>query len=360
MLDFVQNYNEWTTSAQTYTKRYMDSENIQYQLVPPGVHRANSAERAIRTFKNQFIAGLATTDPDFPMHLWDKLVPQAIITLNLLRTSRINPQLSAYTQVFGQYNFAAHPLAPPGTHILIHEKPDQRASWAPHAVDAWYIGPSLQHYRYHRTWVWASRHERVSDTVTWLPKPAPIPSPTIEELILATSETLLELLQNRPPPHGLSHSKTMVELADFLRQPTNNHQDTYTSNHIPCTTPDYALYGTTSKGGRKHHYGTTHCTSSKGGSPFTENHTPGTTSKGGPTATGTHHPSDTISHAVTMSRANTRNAPTTGPKTQLHNHTALQDQQATRAFQMTTTPQTYLTTNCGPQSTSTDTNTGPS
>jgi hypothetical protein len=50
-------------------KRYMDTESIQYQLVPPGVHRANSAERAIRMFKNHFIAGLATTDPSFPMHL---------------------------------------------------------------------------------------------------------------------------------------------------------------------------------------------------------------------------------------------------------------------------------------------------
>jgi hypothetical protein len=56
----------------TILKQYINSEAIQYQFVPPGVHRANSAERAIRTFKNHFIAGLATTDPNFPMHLWDK------------------------------------------------------------------------------------------------------------------------------------------------------------------------------------------------------------------------------------------------------------------------------------------------
>lgn len=46
-------------------KNYMEQEQIQLQLVPPGVHRANSAERAIRTFKNHLISGLATTDTIF-------------------------------------------------------------------------------------------------------------------------------------------------------------------------------------------------------------------------------------------------------------------------------------------------------
>jgi hypothetical protein len=56
-------------------------ENINFQLVPPGLH-----QRAIRTFKNHFIAGLCTTAPDFPLTLWDQLLPQALMTLNLLRT----------------------------------------------------------------------------------------------------------------------------------------------------------------------------------------------------------------------------------------------------------------------------------
>jgi hypothetical protein len=63
---------------------FMAAENIDYQLVPPGIHRRNAAERAIHTFKNHFIAGLCTTDPKFPLVLWDQLLPQALITLNLL------------------------------------------------------------------------------------------------------------------------------------------------------------------------------------------------------------------------------------------------------------------------------------
>jgi hypothetical protein len=45
--------------------------------------------RTSRTFKNHFIAGLSSADDQFPMRLWDRLIPQAEITLNLLRQSRV-------------------------------------------------------------------------------------------------------------------------------------------------------------------------------------------------------------------------------------------------------------------------------
>jgi len=78
---------------------YMHSENIDFQLTPTGSHRRNAAERAIRTFKNHVIANLCGTDPDFPLAIWDLILPQMLLTLNLLRGSRLNPRLSAYAQL---------------------------------------------------------------------------------------------------------------------------------------------------------------------------------------------------------------------------------------------------------------------
>jgi hypothetical protein len=75
--------NEASTALKSYLQDEMD---IKYQLVPPHVHRRNAAERAIRTFKNHFISGLASTNPNFPLHLWCRLVRQAEETLNMLRT----------------------------------------------------------------------------------------------------------------------------------------------------------------------------------------------------------------------------------------------------------------------------------
>ena len=79
----------------------MEKEKIKYQMVPPHIHRANLAERAIQTFKNHFKAGLATLDPDFPLAEWDRLISQENITLNLLRSS----SLSAYAYLFGKFDF---------------------------------------------------------------------------------------------------------------------------------------------------------------------------------------------------------------------------------------------------------------
>jgi hypothetical protein len=79
--------------------------NIAFQRVPPKEHRANAAERAIRTFKNHFISALCTVDSHFPLSEWDRLLPQAILTLNLLGSSRIHPSLSAHASLFGHYDF---------------------------------------------------------------------------------------------------------------------------------------------------------------------------------------------------------------------------------------------------------------
>jgi hypothetical protein len=76
-------------------KNFFTANDVEYQLVPPHCHRRNAAERAIRTFKEQFVVGISSVDPTFPLHLWDRILLQAEITLNLLRTSRLHPQLSA-------------------------------------------------------------------------------------------------------------------------------------------------------------------------------------------------------------------------------------------------------------------------
>ena len=63
-------------------------KNAKYELVPPHQHRRNAAEKAIRTLKNHLLSGLATCDNQFPIHEWDRLLPQQCeLTLNLLRNS---------------------------------------------------------------------------------------------------------------------------------------------------------------------------------------------------------------------------------------------------------------------------------
>jgi hypothetical protein len=53
------------------------NNNCALQLVPPHVHRRNAAKRAIRMFKDHFLAILAGTAPSFPADHCDLLLPHA-------------------------------------------------------------------------------------------------------------------------------------------------------------------------------------------------------------------------------------------------------------------------------------------
>ena len=64
-------------------KKYFEDSDIQFQLVPPHMHRINAAERYVRTFKNHFIAVLCTVEPLFPLYLWERLLPQVTMTLRV-------------------------------------------------------------------------------------------------------------------------------------------------------------------------------------------------------------------------------------------------------------------------------------
>ena len=83
-------------------------------------------ERAIKTFKNHFLSVLATADKEYPITEWDRLLPQAEMTLNLMRAARCNPKLLVYTYLHGLHNFATTSLAPAGTKVVIHKKTQDR------------------------------------------------------------------------------------------------------------------------------------------------------------------------------------------------------------------------------------------
>ena len=177
-------------------QRYNIQQKIKYQLVPPNSHRRNAAERAIRTWKNHFISGLCTVNPNFPIHLWDRLIPQSVMTLNMLRPSRRNQNISAYTALNGMFNFDATPLAPPGCKVVIYEAPSNRTSFSPHGTDAWYIGPTLKHYRCYKTYVTKTRAERICDSLTFHPHNCETPSMSPHDQIIIAATDLTKALNN--------------------------------------------------------------------------------------------------------------------------------------------------------------------
>eukprot|EP00956_Cyclotella_meneghiniana_P040761 scaffold204570_cov36-Cyclotella_meneghiniana.AAC.1 len=80
-------------------------------------------------FKAHFLSILAGTTEDFPLQLWDKWLPQAEITVNLLRQSNATPDISAYAHMNGPFDYNKMPLAPLRCNVQVHEKADKRGTW---------------------------------------------------------------------------------------------------------------------------------------------------------------------------------------------------------------------------------------
>ena len=100
-----------------------------------------------------------------PSNLWCCLLPQAIVTLNLLCSSRINPTLSAHAQLHGLFDFNATTISQPGTKVIVHLKPTIRKIWAPRGQDGWYIDRAKDHYRCYNIYIPETRAVIQPDTV---------------------------------------------------------------------------------------------------------------------------------------------------------------------------------------------------
>jgi len=62
---FKHRYQRLDKEAYTAFQSELSAKKIDFQLVPPNIHQRNGTERAIRTFKNHFIAGLSSVHPHF-------------------------------------------------------------------------------------------------------------------------------------------------------------------------------------------------------------------------------------------------------------------------------------------------------
>ena len=87
-------------------------------------------------------------------------------------------------------------MAPPGTKIVTHKKPTQRASWDYHGDDGFYIGPALEHYRCVQCLMTNSRRIRISDTVQFFPHPMPFPQMILNDRLLNTLDNIISTLNS--------------------------------------------------------------------------------------------------------------------------------------------------------------------
>jgi hypothetical protein len=177
------------------------SPPIKMEFVPPNQHRANMSERQMGIMKNHLIAGINTTDPEFELEAWDELMPQCEQTLNMMRQSGVSLFMSAWTQLHGEVDYVATPLAPPGMSVIVYDTPDTRGSFANRGTRAFYVGPAPQHHGCFTVYVPSTKKTRISDTVSFHPKKGwTLPGASPNDV----TNGLLEALEKQIRTHGPS------------------------------------------------------------------------------------------------------------------------------------------------------------
>jgi len=132
-------------------------------------------------------------------------------------------------------------LAVPGTRAIVHETPQQRTSWAPHGIDAYYVGPSLEHYRCYKFFIPITNSTRNATTVDWFPTTIKYPQVTTETYLQPTAEDLLHILQRTHNPtttlnFGSPIINAYIQIANILQRAISPLHTNTKSTTTPQTT----------------------------------------------------------------------------------------------------------------------------
>eukprot|EP00804_Cyclotella_cryptica_P023499 CCRYP_012116-RA/>CCRYP_012116-RA protein AED:0.38 eAED:0.40 QI:0/0/0/1/0/0/3/0/266 len=163
------------------------------------MHNTNPVERAIRTWKNHFVAIRAATPSTYGLSNWCKDLEQTDITLNMMRPCTQNPKLSAHEAMEGMFSFEATPMAPIGTECMVHVKPSRRQTWGYRAIKAWYFAPALNHYRCVRV-VTDTGAVRTTNTFTFLHHTIQVPTITAADRIIRATKHLKQAIDGHTTP----------------------------------------------------------------------------------------------------------------------------------------------------------------
>ena len=178
---------------------WLTKENTAYQTVAlgDGSHQNNRAKRAIQTGSNHIISTIATTDPDFPSY-WCYGIEQMEMTMNMLRKTHVNPKISAFTYLHGQFAYNTVPVIPFEWKIVCFKDPADRQKTAFHGVEGFVIGMCTHGHQKIQAIIPSTNAVRETNTFAiFAPPQYVMPTvPTPGEVLLEASANLSTAVQS--------------------------------------------------------------------------------------------------------------------------------------------------------------------
>ena len=87
--------------------------------------------------------------------------------------------------------------------MVVHDRPGERASWEPPGEPGRYIGPSMEQYRCHRSYITKTRVERIYETVEPPLKNFTLPNMYLTDAEIHVANYLI---------HALNYPETSIPL----------------------------------------------------------------------------------------------------------------------------------------------------
>jgi hypothetical protein len=222
-------HKELRLSGMTPKKHVLDNEmsqefkdavrmnDMEYELVPKGQHRRNISEKAIQTWKAHAISVFSGMDSKCPLFLWDLMLGQIDMQVNMLRQSNVTPKVSAEAHLHGQHDFNRHPLAPLGIEVHSYIPPDKRKTWGIKSKKGYYIGTSREHYRYFHAYIPETGGIQGSETMYFKHKYITMPSVTSADAVVQAAKELIDALKCKlPAPLTQPSTAQIKSLSDIF------------------------------------------------------------------------------------------------------------------------------------------------
>jgi hypothetical protein len=114
------------------------------------------------------------------------------------------PSVLAYTFLWGQNNYNAHPFTPLGCKVEPYLYPSIRETWAPHSASGYYIGNLHKHYRCHEIYISDTRSNSICNTVFFKHKYLTMPSITPNVALILAADKLVNAIAGVTPKNSIT------------------------------------------------------------------------------------------------------------------------------------------------------------
>jgi hypothetical protein len=177
------------------------------------------------------VAILCRTDKEFPLCLWNLLLPQAENTLNMLCPSQITPTVSAYTYLWGQHDYNSNPFAPLGCKVEAHLAPSIQETWAPHTTSGFYVGNSWEDYHCYEVFITNTSHTRICSTVFFKHKYLTMPTITTSDALIHATNNLTDVIAGIIPPPNIT-TNTIDQLINIFKLQATKNKDAASDQRV--------------------------------------------------------------------------------------------------------------------------------